>query len=90
MINICNEGQIINPGLNIGFGWRVGKWKNPWIRFIWCKIDLTDYSIHHHYFRIRTFMRPWFIYSKSKESIIENYCFERNMVIRSKEESIND
>ena len=90
MIHITNEGEIIQPGLNIGFGWRGKRWQNPWIRFIWCDVDFTDYTKSIYYFRLRTFMKPWFIYWGSKESIIENYCFERNLILKSKEEEINE
>lgn len=88
-MHITNEGEVLNPGLNIGFGWRGKSWQNPWIRFVWCSVDFNTYTKSIYYFRIRSFMRPWFIFWKSKESIINSY-FSNNDLVAITREAYSD
>ena len=95
MIRIAHEGEIINPGINVGWSFH-GLVK--YVRFIYCSISLfkdhsnegyTPYREHvpvvsHYYLRVKT-KWPFLVYKKIKYDLIDNYLVNNSMVILTRE-----
>jgi hypothetical protein len=82
MIHRHIDGQHIKIGLNIGWGHRHG-W--PWVRFIWCWYDVENHRTFGWRLRIRTHVRPFFLFSKHGQNVIHNYLFEHDYVTINRE-----
>lgn len=94
MVQITHEGQVINPGINIG--WSISK--HPWIRFIYCGMkfckdvpygDGLGYRsqepiITQLHVRIRTCW-PFILVKKVQYDFIENYLANKDLVLVTKD-----
>ena len=95
MISFGGEGGTIRCGLNIR---RTHTWKRPWIAFIWCWYlypsrthDGGTYwqdELHRRviYFRIRLFMRPFFIFERHEDNVLKELLVEKRLMALTQEE----
>jgi len=77
MIHFIKEGSYKKIGLNLYLtkgGFVVG----------WVWYDIRHREIHGWRFRFRAHLRPWFLFGRSRESIIETYMFENDYVVVEK------
>lgn len=70
MIHIHKPGRFIRLGLNIEVGMR-GRY--PWITFIWCWYNVAKRETHGWRLRIRTHMKPRFLFSRHRHDVVESF-----------------
>lgn len=70
MIHSHRPGEHIHIGLNFEFGMR-GRW--PWLTLIWCWYDLSTRHTYGWRLRIRTHMRPFFLFSRHRNDVVESF-----------------
>ena len=77
MIHFTKEGTYKRIGLNIyrtNGGFVVG----------WVWYDVRNRELFGWRFRFRAHIKPWFLFSKGRESIIQSYLFENDALIIQK------
>ena len=77
MIHFMHEGGYKKIGLNFYFT------KGGFV-VSWAWYDIRHREIYGWRFRFRAHLRPWFLFSRSRESIIDNYLFENDCVVVQK------
>ena len=77
MIHLMHEGGYKKIGLNLYF--TKGGFVVSWVWY-----DIRHREIHGWRFRFRAHLRPWLLFSRSRESIIESYLFDNDCVIVEK------
>jgi len=70
MIHSHRPGEHIHLGLNFEFGMR-GRW--PWLTLIWCWYDLCHRHTYGWRLRIRTHVRPFFLFSRHRNDVVESF-----------------
>jgi hypothetical protein len=82
MIHFIKEGEHLHIGLNIktpvGFKW-------PWISFVWCWHNLEKLVTYAYMLRFRTCKRPFIITESGSWPTLENYLFDRDLVVVSRD-----
>ena len=71
MIHYKPEGGYARIGFNITLGHR-RRW--PWITLIWCWYDVQAMQTFGWRLRIRTHMRPFFLFSRHRQPVVDTYC----------------
>jgi hypothetical protein len=77
MIHFIKEGGYKKLGLNF---YRT----NGGFVVTWVWYDIRNRELHGWRFRFRAHIRPWFLFSRSRDCIIDNYLFENDYVIVQK------
>ena len=77
MIHFIKEGGYKKIGLNLY------RTKGGFV-VTWVWYDIRNREIHGWRWRFRAHIRPWFLFSRSRDSVIANYLFENDAVIIEK------
>ena len=77
MIHFIKEGSYKKIGLNIYH--TKGGFVITWVWY-----DIRHREIHGWRFRFRAHLRPWFLFNRNRESIIDAYLFENDYVVVEK------